>query len=145
MVSDIFSYIYSSASSTCKDTPIAHIQEVPVPSMSVPTEPERLTGHCIWFRNGWGFIKWTSDEGTQSVFVHYSDITMEKGGYKMLLSDQECTFQLQLADRTDDGGKPFYKAVKVRPIPLSDEQIQQKNKSRKANRRQGTRQKNKKS
>jgi cold shock CspA family protein len=135
MVSDIFSYIYSSASSTCKDTPIAHIQGVLVPSMSVPTEPESLTGHCIWFRNGWGFIKYDSDKGKQSVFVHYSDITMDEGDkFKKLLSDQKCTFQLQETDKRDKDGIRLYKAVNVIPLPLTSQQIQNKQRNRNANR-----------
>lgn len=51
------------------------------------------TGKIKWFNNtkGWGFI--TPDEGTESIFVHFSAILSE--GYRRLYSGQPVNYTIK--------------------------------------------------
>jgi len=65
----------------------------------------RLTGRVKWFnaKKGYGFI--VPDDGSEELFVHYSDIEID--GFKTLRQGEEVTFE-----KVDSPKGP--KAVKVR-------------------------------
>ena len=72
------------------------------------TETDRITGVVKWFSNekGYGFITW---EGGKDVFVHYSAITQENGGFRSLAEGEEVEFSIESTDR----GPQAIKVVKL--------------------------------
>jgi CspA family cold shock protein len=55
---------------------------------------ERFEGEVEWFnaKKGIGFIK--PDAGEKDLFVHYSNIVVEEGKFKTLVSGQRVSYEL---------------------------------------------------
>lgn len=78
--------------------------------MSDVEDKHLFIGNVLWFRNSFGFIKWTKNNVPQpDMFVYWSDIAMD--GFKTLKANQTVSFQVGLNHKSQP------KAINVKVIP----------------------------
>ncbi len=54
----------------------------------------RVTGTVKWFNDSKGFGFLAQDSGGEDVFVHYSEIAKDDGGFKSLVEGTKVSFEL---------------------------------------------------